>query len=63
MKTQPIMNTHIIESTTSNYKMESFCVDSMLELICVDSKSKSSKSTLADFGVESLVRSSKLKLL
>jgi hypothetical protein len=52
-ETQPIMITLTIKISTNDFGME---------FSYVDSKSKNSKSTPVDFGVESLIRYSKLEL-
>jgi hypothetical protein len=64
MKKHPIMITPTpsIKSVTNNYVMEFSFMDSIPKLLCIDSKSKCSRSTLVDFGVESSINYSRPKL-
>jgi len=57
-----ITPTHSIEFVTNNFVMEPSFVDSILKLLCIDSKLKCLGSTLIDFGLESSLKYSIPKL-
>jgi hypothetical protein len=60
MKAQSIIITLIPKFAPTNFGMESWCVDSELELDREDSTLKSLESTLIDFAMDSFVKYSKL---